>query len=905
MRGILSKENLPLPILLLVGTLVVSLFLFYAGGALAAEGINETINFQGKVVNADGTNVTDGNYDFEFKLYTVSSGGTSIWTETWNSGTSQVAVDDGIFQVALGTHQSLSAVDFNQDTLYISVNFNGDGEMSPRIRLTAAPYAFNAQELGGLTGSQFLRSDTSASYTSGTLTFDGGTTLDVSASTLTLASNQISWGSVSKSGSSLADLGTRSAGALSSGNLDIARLPTSGNWDISADLSIESTTFFAGAAGGSYSGRVGIGTATPAASLELAAGTPELRVTNSGTSEYTRVVRTAASNLVAWHNRVSKPGVDPYALEFDGNDEVQVPDNASIRLAGGDFTVRAWVYLNSAASSTSRMIVEKIGAVYARDWNVGIDSTRHLTFKHWGDSGGNYASTGTVPLTTWTHVQVSVDQTNDLVYFAIGGTIESQSFTSSFQSESQYDGVLRIGRDSGQFPAQEDFDGRIDELELSNTVRNTSNFTPSTTRISPDGNTAALWHFDDGTGTNADDASANGNDGTLSANPNDPAWVTGYVTDLGSVVEATVWSSENGVAANEGGIQKFGSTEGGTWVQGQTLRFYIGASEKMRFDASGNIGVGTTTPSQTFSIVGSGCVGASDADCDAQSTTAGNLYATTRTGGSVDVAEWIKVDSDYLDEEGNTTLEAGDVLCVSSSEVNKAVACEEAYDPRLIGVVSTNPHLTMGEEYRGDDAVRLAIVGRVPVKISADSAEIEPGDFITSSSDPGKAMKAETAGYTVGRALEPWSPGDEKETITMLLNLGAYFGELGGGGDLPASLGEEGISSENSNGAATGLFENLRVTVEGIFSRVKTAFLNVSEKLVAKTAEIASAVIGKLEVGEVKVTGLVRLNLDGTRPACSASVKGGLWVGKDDDGSYILEVCAKDASNNYNWQPIQ
>src|SRR3990172_4294492 len=274
MRGILSKENLPLPILLLVGTLVVSLFLFYAGSALAAEGINETINFQGKVVNADGTNVTDGNYDFEFKLYTVSSGGTSIWTETWNSGTSQVAVDDGIFQVALGTHQSLSAVDFNQDTLYISVNFNGDGEMSPRIRLTAAPYAFNAQELGGLTGSQFLRSDTSASYTSGTLTFDGGTTLDVSASTLTLASNQISWGSVSKSGSSLADLGTRSAGALSSGNLDIARLPTSGNWDISADLSIESTTFFAGAAGGSYSGRVGICTATPAASLELAAGTP-------------------------------------------------------------------------------------------------------------------------------------------------------------------------------------------------------------------------------------------------------------------------------------------------------------------------------------------------------------------------------------------------------------------------------------------------------------------------------------------------------------------------------------------------------------------------------------------------------------------------------------------------------
>src|SRR4030067_2851921 len=206
MRGILSKENLPLPILLLVGTLVVSLFLFYAGGALAAEGINETINFQGKVVNADGTNVTDGNYDFEFKLYTVSSGGTSIWTETWNSGTSQVAVDDGIFQVALGTHQSLSAVDFNQDTLYISVNFNGDGEMSPRIRLTTAPYAFNAQELGGLTGSQFLRSDISNSFGSGTLTFAGGNTLDVSFANISLPVDPVAWDRGSKSGSSPADL---------------------------------------------------------------------------------------------------------------------------------------------------------------------------------------------------------------------------------------------------------------------------------------------------------------------------------------------------------------------------------------------------------------------------------------------------------------------------------------------------------------------------------------------------------------------------------------------------------------------------------------------------------------------------------------------------------------------------
>jgi hypothetical protein len=130
------------------------------------------INFQGKVVSSDGTNVSDGNYDFEFKLYATAAGGTPLWTETWNSGTSQVAVSDGVFRVGLGTYQSLSSLDFNQDSLYLAVNFNGDGEMSPRIRMTAVPYAFNAQKVAGLT----------VTDTTGTFTLADGKTFGVNNS---------------------------------------------------------------------------------------------------------------------------------------------------------------------------------------------------------------------------------------------------------------------------------------------------------------------------------------------------------------------------------------------------------------------------------------------------------------------------------------------------------------------------------------------------------------------------------------------------------------------------------------------------------------------------------------------------------------------------------------------------
>jgi hypothetical protein len=149
---------------------------------LAATGINDQISFQGKVVNTNGTNVANGSYDFVFKLYTVSSAGTAVWTETWNSGTSQVTVTDGIFQVNLGTHTDLpGSIDFNTDNIYLGIEFNGDGEMSPRVHFTAAPYAFNAMKVAGLT----------VTDTTGTLTIPNGETISFGGSFSTTASNDI------------------------------------------------------------------------------------------------------------------------------------------------------------------------------------------------------------------------------------------------------------------------------------------------------------------------------------------------------------------------------------------------------------------------------------------------------------------------------------------------------------------------------------------------------------------------------------------------------------------------------------------------------------------------------------------------------------------------------------------
>ncbi len=63
--------------------LLFTVFSLLPSASLAAS---QNINLQGKVTNTDGTNVTDGLYDFEFKLYDgAGSGASTTFTESWTN----------------------------------------------------------------------------------------------------------------------------------------------------------------------------------------------------------------------------------------------------------------------------------------------------------------------------------------------------------------------------------------------------------------------------------------------------------------------------------------------------------------------------------------------------------------------------------------------------------------------------------------------------------------------------------------------------------------------------------------------------------------------------------------------------------------------------------------------------
>ena len=149
----------------------------------AASGINQQINFQGRLLTSEGATVPDGYYNIEFKIYqdgdgqsagdtTGSPAGTLKWTEDYLNNNGQgVEVKNGFLSVQLGSVTPFgSSIDWNQTNLWLSMNIGGtgtscspfsacspDGEMTPLKRLSSTPYALNSGLLGGLASSQFIQ----------------------------------------------------------------------------------------------------------------------------------------------------------------------------------------------------------------------------------------------------------------------------------------------------------------------------------------------------------------------------------------------------------------------------------------------------------------------------------------------------------------------------------------------------------------------------------------------------------------------------------------------------------------------------------------------------------------------------------------------------------------------------
>jgi excisionase family DNA binding protein len=137
-----------------------------------------------------------------------------------------------------------------------------------------------------------------------------------------------------------------------------------------------------------------------------------------------------------------------------------------------------------------------------------------------------------------------------------------------------------------------------------------------------------------------------------------------------------------------------------------------------------------------------------------------------------DLAEWYATDDE--------SIEAGDVVIATGEKDNLGVPeiakTSKRSDNNAIGIISTRAGKELG--LPGPNRRLVALSGRVPVKIDPNSPTISVGNFITTSDTPGYARKAEVGDYYVGKALDSWEAGSDKQTVNVFLSLGFLYTDL-------------------------------------------------------------------------------------------------------------------------------
>jgi hypothetical protein len=110
-----------------------------AASATDAITIPRMLSYQGKLTDTAGRPVRDTLHWIMFRLYDVASGGTPFWSATY-----PVQTRSGLFNVLLGTNTPIESVP-NSGNLYLSMQVGVDPEMTTRVRIVSAAYAFEAR----------------------------------------------------------------------------------------------------------------------------------------------------------------------------------------------------------------------------------------------------------------------------------------------------------------------------------------------------------------------------------------------------------------------------------------------------------------------------------------------------------------------------------------------------------------------------------------------------------------------------------------------------------------------------------------------------------------------------------------------------------------------------------------
>ncbi|MFC1683792.1 hypothetical protein ACFL0G_06275, partial [Candidatus Zixiibacteriota bacterium] len=99
------------------------------------------MNYQGTLTDDNGM-ALDTTVAMTFSIYTDSTGGSQVWTETQPA----VGVNSGIFNVLLGRVNAISDTVFKDPSRWLGVQVGDDPELAARQRIASVGYSFRAAE---------------------------------------------------------------------------------------------------------------------------------------------------------------------------------------------------------------------------------------------------------------------------------------------------------------------------------------------------------------------------------------------------------------------------------------------------------------------------------------------------------------------------------------------------------------------------------------------------------------------------------------------------------------------------------------------------------------------------------------------------------------------------------------
>ena len=787
------------------------------------------LNFQARLMASAGNLVPDGTYNIEFKIYNASSSSGSsqgscsgdsncVWVET-RTGGNKVNVVNGYFSINLGSVTAFSGMDWSQQH-WLTMNIGGtgspswDGEMTPRIQLTAVPIAFVANNVNS--------GNTSTSSTN-------------SANTTIQSGNAT--GATSNSGNVLIDAGsaTGTAGTISLGASNASAITLGRSGVTTTNSGALTVTQL-----GTFNGKLYVNSATTADS------TAQVLVATGGTANKGLVIQGVSGQSAAFFNVQRYDGGQVFIIKSDGS----FTANSTTNYANLDFNApNAELSLGYGGAVS--------GSIVLQDGSGGGSATQLIT------SAGQF-----------------IIQNSSTNYAGVKILGPTGSYTSA--------NTLTVKASSGQT-------GKALEIQNSSgtPIMNISttgaalfqNSTNSTTAFSvQNASTASILNVDTtngrvGIGTNAPgylldvrDSSASGSFLVQAYNTNNASSLANAIFALrsggssgGDAFLHTVINGEyawNAGVKNSDNSYRIGNDDNGS-LSDATTKFII--------NTSGNVGVGTVTPT-TAKLQIDGVTGTTVGLQVNNGTSTGNILTLQDNG------------SDVL-----TVLDGGATIFKNASDSTAALRVQNANGTSLFSIdTATSSNLISNGSFE------TAISGW-----SAKGAAGSPAQSASNGYDLGSSMSVATTGANQGAYYSYTLSASTAYTLSMYVKVSS--GSISSGNFVIGHQDQSGTDIDCTQvGLTAGIGQNITSTG---WTRLVCAFSSggtiSSSNIYFKQADATTRTIYVDGVQLVAAANEAPFT-QGGRIATSAIFTNPIAIQTAENGTNTLTVTATDGTNVVN-----